>query len=108
MKLNNKNIAEVIETIEQFFESVQAPHKDKIKICLLFEEALLSYQEKFGEEQEFQLVTKIWLGTPRILIKIKGKPFNLLEDDDSSIFSEEIMQNLLHYEKARMIYRFVR
>ena len=106
MKLNNKNIAEVMETIEKFFESVHAPNKDKVKICLLFEEALLQYQKIFGEEQEFQLVTKKWLGTPRVLIKIKGKPFNPLEDDDSSIFSEDIMQNLLNYEKARMIYRY--
>ena len=106
MKLNDKNIAEVMETIEQFFESVHTPDKDKIKICLLFEESLLRYKEKFGEEQEFQLITKKWLGTPRVLIKIKGKPFNPLEDDESSIFSEDIMQNLLNYEKARMIYSY--
>ncbi len=106
MKLSNKNIVEVMETVEKFFESVNAPHKDKLKICLLLEEALLRYQEKFGEEQEFQLVTKKWLGTPRISIKIKGKPFNPLEDSDDSIFSEDIMNNLLNYEKARVIYRY--
>ena len=106
MKLSNQNIAEVMETIEKFFDSVSAPRKDKIKICLLLEEALIRYQEKFGEEQEFQLVTKKWLGTPRISIKIKGKPFNPLEDSDDSIFSEDIMNNLLNYEKARVIYRY--
>ena len=106
MKLSNQNIAEVMETIEKFFDSVNAPRKDKIKICLLLEEALIRYQEKFGEEQEFQLVTKKWLGTPRISIKIKGKPFNPLEDNDDSIFSEDIMNNLLNYEKARVIYRY--
>ena len=103
MKLSNQNIAEVMETIEKFFDSVSAPRKDKTKICLLLEEALIRYQEKFGEEQEFQLVTKKWLGTPRISIKIKGKPFNPLEDSDDPIFSEDIMNNLLNYEKARVI-----
>jgi len=106
MKLSNQNIAEVIETIEKFFESVNAPHKDKLKICLLLEEALLRYQENFDEEQEFQLVAKKWFGTPRISIKIKGKPFNPLEDNDDSIFSQNIMSDLLNYEKAHVIYRY--
>lgn len=107
MKLSNKNIAEVMETIENFFESSDTPHKDKIKICLLLEESLLRCQEKFGEEQEFQFITKRWFGTPRVSIKIKGKPFNPLKySDDEQFFSEGIMQNLLSYEKARVIYRY--
>ena len=50
MKLNNKNIATVIENIEKFFDAVKVSEKDKIKICLILEESLLRYQEKFGED----------------------------------------------------------
>ena len=97
-----------MESIEKFFDSVNVPRKDKLKICLMLEESLLRYQEKFGAEQEFTFVTRKWFGTPRISIKLKGKPFNPLEDDDDSIFSESILNDLLSYENARVIYRYER
>lgn len=107
MKLSNQNIAHVMEKIEQFFDSTGVPRKDKLKICVLLEESLLRYQETFGETQEFEFLTRKWFGTPRVSIKIKSKPFNPLEyDDDEQIFSENVMHNLLNYEKARVIYRY--
>ena len=106
MKLNNQNIAHVMEEIEKIFDSTNVTHKDKLKISLLIEESLLCYQETFGEEQEFTFITRKWFGTPRISIKIKGKPLNPLEDDEDLIFSENIMQDLLNYERARVIYRY--
>ena len=105
-KLSNQNIATVMEAIKNFFDSVNVPRKDKLKICLLLEDSLIQCQEKFGEDQEFTFVTKKWLGTPRISIKIKGRPFNPLEYDDEGIFSENILHDLLSYEKARVIYRY--
>lgn len=95
-----------MEEIEKFFDSTNATHKDKLKICVLIEESLLRYQETFGEEQEFTFITRKWFGTPRISIKIKGKPLNPLEDDEDSIFSESIMNDLLNYERAKLIYRY--
>lgn len=106
MKLSNQNIAHIMEEIEKFFDSTNATHKDKLKICVLIEESLLRYQETFGEEQEFTFITRKWFGTPRISIKIKGKPLNPLEDDEDSIFSESIMNDLLNYERAKLIYRY--
>ena len=107
LKLSNQNIAHVMEKIEKFFDSTCVPHKDKLKMCLLLEESLLRCQETFGETQEFEFLTRKWFGTPRVSIKIKGKPFNPLEyDDDEQIFSENIMHDLLNYEKARVIYRY--
>lgn len=95
-----------MESIEKFFDSVNVPRKDKLKICLMLEESLLRYQENFGEDYEFNFVARKWLGTPRVSIKIKGKPFNPLEYDDDGIFSESILHDLLNYEKAHVIYRY--
>ena len=106
-KLSNQNIANVMGKIEKFFDSMNVPRKDKLKICLLLEESLLRWQETFGEEKDFEFVTRKWFGTPRVSIKLKGKPFNPLEyDDDEQLFSENIMHDLLNYEKARVIYRY--
>ena len=107
MKLTNKNIADVIEQIQNFFSATKLSKKEKIRIPLLIEEILLRYQEKFGEDYDFNFITKKWFGTPRILIRIKGTPYNPLEDnDEEQIFSEKIINNLLNYEKAEVIYRY--
>lgn len=58
MKLSNKNIATVIENIENFFDAVKVSKKDKLKLCLILEESLLRYQEKFGEDCEFKIITR--------------------------------------------------
>lgn len=102
MQLTKKDITEVMQKIEKIFESTQ----DKIKICLLIEESLLRCQEKFGENKNFEFVTKKWFGTPKILIKIKGAPYNPIEDNDEQIFSEQVIKNLLNYEQAGLIYRY--
>ena len=107
MKLTNENINNAIEKVHEFFETLNVSRKDKIRIGLLLEEALLRYQEKFGEDDEFKLVVRKWFGTPKVLIKIKGKPYNPLEDnDEEQIFSEMMMKTLLSYEVAGITYRY--
>ena len=108
MELTNKNIAGAVEKIRAFFEEAGVPRKDVLKICLVAEEALLRYQEKFGTAHEFTLSTKKFLSAPKIIIRIKGEPFYPLENepDDDSIFSNEVMRRLLHYEEAETIYRY--
>lgn len=107
MKLNNQDIAVTMEKIEKFFEKVGVSEKDKLRICFLFEETLLRYRDNFGAEHNFEIITKKWFGTPKILIKIKGKPYNPIEDNsDEQIFSEIVMNNLLNYENEKIIYRY--
>ena len=50
MELTNKNIDGAIKDIRAFFEKSNVPNKDVLKICLVVEEALLRYQEKFGSK----------------------------------------------------------
>ena len=106
MKLSNQNINDSIEEIQNFFEALRVPRKDKIKISLLLEEALLRYQEKFGEDHEFKLIIKKWFGTPKVLIRIKGMPYNPIEDNDEQIFSSTMIKTLLSYEQTGVTYRY--
>ena len=102
MELTNKNIDGAIKDIRAFFENAKVPHKDVLKICLVVEEALLRYQEKFGSKHEFNLYTKKWFSAPKIIIQIKGELFYPLKndsDDDTSL-SNDIMQSLLHFDEA--------
>ena len=107
MKLSNQNIADVIEKIQDFFDGLKVPRKDKMRISLLLEEALLRYQEKFGEDYEFELIIRKWFGTPKVLIRIQGKPYNPIDDnDEEQIFSKDIMKNLMTYEDTGINYRY--
>lgn len=108
MELRNENISAAIEDIRTFFEKERVSHKDIVKICLILEESLLRYQEKFGAAHEFKLYKKKWFSTPKIIIQIKGDPFYPLknEHEDDISLSNEVMRRLLNYEKAETIYRY--
>ena len=80
-----------------------------LKICLVVEEALLSWQERFGEEHEFKIYMRKWFSAPKVVIRLADEPFNPLKNDiadDESIFSNDVMNNLLHYDEAKTIYRY--
>lgn len=108
MNLSNDNIAQVVEDTQDFFDRAGVSKRDVTKMNLIVEEALLRWQEHFGAEQDFQVQTRKWFGTPRVLIRLKGAAFNPLKmpDDDLAIFSAEVMQGLLAYDGARTTYSY--
>lgn len=92
MKLTNQNIGTTIEDVQKFFETAGVNKRDIIKICLILEDSLIQYQEKFGEEQEFTIKFKKWFSTPKVIFRLKGKPFNPLKnEDENAIFSANVM-----------------
>ena len=109
MKLSNENIADAVEEIQNFFQQTNISERDKLRVNLIVEEVFLRCQNFFGAEQEFSIHIRKWFGTPRVILKIKGKPFNpleLRENDETAILSSEIMKNLLFYERAEAIYSY--
>ena len=109
MKLTNENIAAAVEEIQKFFEQADVSTHDRTKINLLIEEALLRCSEHFGEEKDFEIKTRKWFGTPKVLIRIRGKEFNPLETPenyDDEIMTATVMKNLLQYESAGTTYRY--
>ena len=106
--LSNENIAKTVEDVENFFTKAKVSNHDVIKICLVVEEALIRCQERFGVGQDFKIYKKSLFGTPKITIRIKNEPYNPIQayDDEETIFSNEIMQNLLHQDDAQTIYRY--
>ena len=106
MKFTNQNIAETVEDIREFFKRVGTSEKDVLKICLVLEESLLRYQERFGESQDFEVYRRKWFRAPEIILRINGEPFNPLKNDSESLFSNAALKNLLHYEDAKTTYRY--
>jgi hypothetical protein len=107
MKLSNQNIGKTVEDIQKFFETAGVAKKDILKICLILEDSLIQYQEKFCKDHEFTIRGKSWFNPTKIIIRLKGEPFNPLKDaDENAIFSKSVMQNLLQYETAGTIYKY--
>lgn len=77
MELTNKNIGAVVDDIRAFFEKSKVLRKSLIKICLIVEDALLRYQEKFGAAHEFKIYKKKWFSVPKIIIQIKGDKISI-------------------------------
>lgn len=108
MNLSNQNIAKAVEDIQTFFEQANVSQRERLKIQLVVEEALLRWQEHFGTEKDFEVQTSSWFGTPKVFVKISGDEFDPLKTpkDKLAIFSEEVMQNLLPCEEARITYDY--
>ena len=53
MKFTNENIAQTLEDVQKFFEQADVFERDRTKINLTVEEALLRCREFFGEEKSF-------------------------------------------------------
>lgn len=109
MELSNENIAKTVADIQNFFEESKVSRRDVLKICLVVEEALLRWQEQFGVEHKFKIYMRKWFSLPKVIIRLADEPFNPLKNDvadDEAIFSNEVMRNLLHYDEAKMIYRY--
>ncbi|MBR0060627.1 MAG: hypothetical protein IJP68_04015 [Selenomonadaceae bacterium] len=108
MNLSNRNIAQAVDDIQNFFQQAKISERDKLRINLVVEEVFLRWQEHFGAEKNFQMQMRNWFGTPSLRIKIRGDEFNPLETstDELATISEEVMQNLLTYEGARTTFRY--
>ena len=55
MVLSNSCIAQAVEEVEAFFESSGISGEDQIRLRLLIENALLTYQSCMGEDAEFEM-----------------------------------------------------
>ena len=110
MKLSNENLDKTTAEVQNFFENVGVSKKDQIKINLIIEESLLRFQKHFGEDTSFKLDIRKWFSIPKVVIRVKGQPFDPLQDDsanlEDSIFKGEVLQNLLTYETIRTTYNY--
>ena len=108
MQLTNEDIQKLIQDINNFLQKSKVSKRDCTKICLIVEESLILYRENFGIEHELQFITKKSFGVPKIIIRVKGEQFTLKSaiDIDNSIFNNDVMQKLLHYQGAQISYRY--
>ena len=83
-KLTNEDITNCVDEAEQFFSAARVEKKDSLRLLLLLEDILLTYQEKMGQESSFACRTVRQLGKLRLELRIPGNsldPFSGEEED---------------------------
>ena len=89
---SNGNIDLASESVGQFLAKAGVERREALRTKLTFEEVLLEYQSKFGEEAVFKLKLLKRLFSIKIEIIVEGESYNaLVKDSDEG----EVIQGLL-------------
>ena len=90
--LSNSNIDLACEKVGEFLASSSVERREALRIRFIFEEALLEYQARFGEENAFTLNLKKRFSTIKIEISVAGEAFDPFAKEDQEM---DISQSLL-------------
>ena len=79
LNFSNSNIDFACEEVGKFLAKSGVDRREALRIKLTFEEVLLEYQDKFGEEAIYKLRCTKRLSAIRVEIEVRGESFNPLE-----------------------------
>lgn len=95
-RLSDENIDAASEKIEKHLAAFSVDNRNVLRFRLMFEEILLNYRDRFGEENEFFLRCEKRFSRPRIVIAVAGEnlePFASCENDEE--YSSETLRGML-------------
>lgn len=95
-RLTGENIDAASESIEKFLTDAAVDRKNVLRFRLMFEEILLSFRDRFGDEKEFTLLCAKRFSRPRVVITIAGdsfEPFTAIESGGEC--SSETLRGML-------------
>lgn len=93
-KLTNEEITNCVAGAEQFFSASRVEEKDSLRLQLLLEEILLTYQEKLGQEGSFSWRSVKQLGKPRLELHIPGNSFDPFSGEEEDQMLHGILAGL--------------
>ena len=89
LDFSNNNIDRACEQVGRFLADSGVERREAIRIKLTFEEVLLEYQSKFGENATYKLKCTKRFSAIRVEMIVQGENFNPLEreDGDSAVIN---------------------
>lgn len=94
-RLSGENIDSASKEIEDFLTEASLDKRNILRFRLMFEEILLSYRDRFGEEQEFALLCAKRFSRPRVAITVKSGNYEPFSAEDSGEYSSETLRGML-------------
>ena len=80
---SNSNIDLACEEVGKFLASAGVDRREALRLKLTFEEVLLEYQSKFGEDATYKLKCIKRFSAIRVEMIVQGEGFNPLEKEDA-------------------------
>lgn len=80
---SNSNIDLACEEVGKFLASAGVDRREALRLKLTFEEVLLEYQSKFGEDATYKLKCTKRFSAIRVEMTVQGESFNPLEKEDA-------------------------
>lgn len=81
LDFSNSNIDLACEKVEEFLLTSGVDRREALRVKLTFEEILLEYQSKFGEDAEYRLKFTKRLSVIKVEIETPGESFNPLTNE---------------------------
>ncbi|MBR5316581.1 MAG: cation:dicarboxylase symporter family transporter [Lachnospiraceae bacterium] len=88
----NSNIDLACEEIDKFLLSADVEQREALRIKFTFEEVLLKYQEKLGEDASFKVRFIKWLSSIKIEIIVEGESYDVFDIEGEE---DDVIQGLL-------------
>ena len=93
-KLTNSGIDALSDAIRTGLASVCKDQKDISRLCLSAEEAMLSWQERFGTEKTCRVTIAKRFRSVQILLEVEGERFDPTDDENLSDYGHTILTRL--------------
>jgi Na+/H+-dicarboxylate symporter len=109
MVLSKTCIAQAVTNVEEFFEDSGISGRDQIRLRLLIENALLTYQSRLGEDAEFEMIFRK-MGVHKVVIRVRGESIDPFEDvhEDDDYPDTIFLKNLFELGTAKAYWSYHR
>lgn len=105
--LSGENIDAASGRIEKFLTEASVDKRNVLRFRLMFEEILLNYRDRFGEEKKFTLLCTMRFSRPRVVISVTGESFvPFAGSGNDGEHSGELLRGMLETMGLAPSYRF--
>ena len=93
--LNNENIDIIADHIREYLKGLELERSNIIRIRLMMEEALLRWQEHFGDQCSVKLSLDVRLRRPTVTLELAGESFDPLSGgDELGIWANTLLSSI--------------
>ena len=93
--LNNENIDIIADHIREYLKELELERSNIIRIRLMMEEALLRWQDHFGDQCSVKLSLDVRLRRPTVTLELADQSFDpLSSDNELGVWADSLLSNI--------------
>ena len=103
-----EQIDEAAALAEEYLLNAKMERRAALRLRLSMEQVLLSWRAHFGDECEFEMIAKTWLGQPTVRLRVKGDGFDPLKQNEDELTGSAWTTELLSRLQTTPLYSYNR